>query len=172
MNPAIRLDVNALRTDITAHGSRLQNLEAATHTMSEQAKTSTLVVTRQGNMLLALRRQTEDLDNRGRWSNIRIRGLPEPPAKGDVEATLTDLFLDILGPDMPDTLTFDRVHRANRPCMADNTPRDVIYCLHQYRHNAHVEGPQGHAAYHSTTLRSGHPVQMGISFCPTSKKPE
>ncbi|CAH2224076.1 Hypothetical predicted protein [Pelobates cultripes] len=87
----IRLDVTALRTEIIAHG-RLQNLEETTQVNAERAVTTNTVVIRQGNMLLALWRQMEDLENRGHRSNIRVRGLPEPPTEEDVEVTLKALF--------------------------------------------------------------------------------
>ncbi|CAH2293435.1 Hypothetical predicted protein, partial [Pelobates cultripes] len=82
--------------------------------------------------------KTEDLDNRSRRSNIRMRGLPEPSTEEDVEASLKALFREILGADMPDSITFDRTHRANRPRPADNTPRDVICCLHNYKHKEKI----------------------------------
>ncbi|CAH2306707.1 Hypothetical predicted protein [Pelobates cultripes] len=135
LHAAIRFEVAALRSEIKAHGGRLQTLEETVRETAERAGTNTTATTRQGYMLLALRRQTEDLDNRSSRSNISVRGLPEPSTEEDVEATLKALFREILGADMPDTLTFDRAHRANRPRLADSTPRDVICCLHNYKHS-------------------------------------
>ncbi|CAH2293436.1 Hypothetical predicted protein [Pelobates cultripes] len=136
LHAAIRFEVAALRSEITAQDGRLQNLEETMREATERAGTNTTATTRQGHMLLALRRQTEDLDNRSRRSNIR--GLPEPSTEEDVEATLKALFWEILGADMPDSITFDRAHRANRPRPADNTPRDVICCLHNYKHKEKI----------------------------------
>ncbi|CAH2222648.1 Hypothetical predicted protein [Pelobates cultripes] len=138
LHTAIHFEVAALKSEITVHGGRLQKLEETVRDTVEKAGTNTTVTTRQGNMLLALRRQTEDLDNRGRRSNIRVRGLPEPSTEEDMEATLKALFREILGADMPDNLAFDRAHRANRPRLADNIPRDIICCLHHYKHKESI----------------------------------
>ncbi|CAH2307365.1 Hypothetical predicted protein [Pelobates cultripes] len=138
LHVAIRLEVTALRAEMTAHSGRLQTLEGNMQEAMGRTGTTTTAVTRQGNMLLALRRQTEDLDNRGRRSNIRVRGLPEPQAEEDIEATLKALFQAILGEDLPADLTFDRAHRANRPRIPDGTPRDAICCLHHYKHKERI----------------------------------
>ncbi|CAH2285575.1 Hypothetical predicted protein [Pelobates cultripes] len=138
LHAAIRLEVTALRAEMTTHNGRLQTLEGNMQETMGRTGTTTTAVTRQGNMLLALRRQTEDLDNRGRRSNIRVRGLPEPQADEDIEATLKALFQTILGEDLPADLTFDRAHRANRPRIPDGTPRDAICCLHHYKHKERI----------------------------------
>ncbi|CAH2224161.1 Hypothetical predicted protein [Pelobates cultripes] len=103
LHAAIRTKVTALRSDMTEHYSRLQHLEATTQAYTAQAEASTLAITRQGNMLLTLKRHTEDLDNRGR----RVRGLPEPAGEEDVEAILRTLFRGILGAEAPATIKFD-----------------------------------------------------------------
>ncbi|CAH2296789.1 Hypothetical predicted protein, partial [Pelobates cultripes] len=65
---------------------------------------------RQGNMLLALRRQTEDLDIRSHRSNIRVRGLPELQSLENITS-----ILEILGTDAPTCLEFDRTHWMTQP---------------------------------------------------------
>ncbi|CAH2311136.1 Hypothetical predicted protein [Pelobates cultripes] len=120
LHAAIRTEVTLLRSDMTAHDSRLQHLETTTQAY-------TLAKTRQENMLLALRRHTEDLDNRGRRSNIRVRGLPEPAGEEDVEAILGTLFRGILGAEAPATIEFDRAHRANRLRTTDG--HEILYAV-------------------------------------------
>ncbi|CAH2300915.1 Hypothetical predicted protein [Pelobates cultripes] len=133
LHAVIRTEVTAIKADIATQACRLQAMEASVQSTTAQAETTNLAITRQGNMLLALRRQAEDLDNRGRRSNIRIRGLPESAGEEDVEATLQTLFREILGTEAPETIEFDRAHRANRARAADNTPRDIVCCLHTYK---------------------------------------
>ncbi|CAH2284542.1 Hypothetical predicted protein [Pelobates cultripes] len=65
--------VTALRTDMEAQDGRIQALETQAQATQRQASAADTALTRQGNMLLALRRQVEDLDNRSRRSNIRVR---------------------------------------------------------------------------------------------------
>ncbi|CAH2322499.1 Hypothetical predicted protein [Pelobates cultripes] len=135
LHTAIRLEVTALRSEITAPSGRFHIREETMQETTGRVGTTTTAVTRQGNLLLALRRQAEDLDNRGRRSNIRVRGLPEPQTEEDIETTLKALFRDILG---EDNVMFDRAHRANRPRIPDGTPRDAICCLHHYKHNEQI----------------------------------
>ncbi|CAH2291630.1 Hypothetical predicted protein [Pelobates cultripes] len=79
--------VTALRTDMEAQDGRIQALETQAQATQRQASAADTALTRQGNMLLALRRQVEDLDNRSRRSNIRqsrtgywnhLTGNPDP----------------------------------------------------------------------------------------------
>ncbi|CAH2223222.1 Hypothetical predicted protein, partial [Pelobates cultripes] len=133
LHEAICLEVAMLGNDIAAQGNRIQVLKVAEQAMTGLIEADNPAITRQGTILLNLRRQAEDLDNRGRRSNIRIRNLPEPNGDENVEATLTTLLEEILGPDTPPSITFDRAHRATRPRTADNSPRDIICCLHEYR---------------------------------------
>ncbi|CAH2222452.1 Hypothetical predicted protein [Pelobates cultripes] len=122
--------VTALRTDMEAQGGRIQALETQALESQHQATAADTALTRQGNMLLALRRQVEDLDNRSRRSNIRVRGVPEGEGPENVEELLTALFLQILRTDAPPNIRFERAHRALRPRIRDGDPRDIICCLH------------------------------------------
>ncbi|CAH2245177.1 Hypothetical predicted protein [Pelobates cultripes] len=124
--------VTALRTDMEAQGGRIQALETQALESQHQATAADTALTRQGNMLLALRRQIEDLDNRSRRSNIRVRGVPEGEGPENVEELLTALFLQILGTDAPPNIRFERAHRALRPRIRDGDPRDIICCLHSF----------------------------------------
>ncbi|CAH2277495.1 Hypothetical predicted protein [Pelobates cultripes] len=88
----------------------------------------TLATTRQGNLLLDLHRQVEDLDNRGRRNNIRVRGLPEAEGESPQEI-LTGLFTHLLGEAAPEDFGIVRAHRALRAPRRDGLPRDLICAL-------------------------------------------
>ncbi|CAH2321600.1 Hypothetical predicted protein [Pelobates cultripes] len=75
---AVREEISALLTDLAAVEVRVDALETEAQVCRNQHWATGLVTTRQGNLLLTLRRQVEDLENRSRRQNIRIRGLPEP----------------------------------------------------------------------------------------------
>ncbi|CAH2305805.1 Hypothetical predicted protein [Pelobates cultripes] len=107
--------VTALRTDMEAQGSRIQALETQAQTMRRQTSAADTALTRQGNMLLALRRHVEDLDNGSHRSNIRVRGVPDQEGTENAEALLTGLFRQILGGEAPAEIRFERAHRALRP---------------------------------------------------------
>ncbi|CAH2300905.1 Hypothetical predicted protein [Pelobates cultripes] len=133
LHEVIRSEVATLQRDLTAQDGRIQTLEGTQQTAATRIEATNAAIARQGAMLLQIRRQTEDLDNRGRRSNIRIHNIPEAPGEEDVGAMLTDLFREILGPDAPQHFDFDRAHRALRPRTTENPLRDIICCLHEYR---------------------------------------
>ncbi|CAH2224837.1 Hypothetical predicted protein [Pelobates cultripes] len=81
--------------------------------------------------MAALEDGLEDLNNRSRRNNIRIRGLPETVTMEQLVPTLHNIF-KTLAPDLtPQEMELDRAHRALRPQnLGASTPRDVITRLH------------------------------------------
>ncbi|OCU00185.1 hypothetical protein XELAEV_18005957mg [Xenopus laevis] len=98
-------------------------LEMATlHSRSQSA---------QNKLLYSLQKRIDDLDNRGRCCNLRIRGLPEQVDGVSLQATAMKIFNHIL--EQPDTMEFERIHRALRPKgLPTDKPRDVICCLTRF----------------------------------------
>ncbi|CAH2285594.1 Hypothetical predicted protein [Pelobates cultripes] len=126
---ALREELAGLRTDLTALEGRVEEVEATAQDCAQQRQATEMAVTRQGNLLLTIRRQVEDLENRSRRSNIRVRGLPETDAS-PLTSTLEALFQHILGAEAPDAIRFVRAYRALGPTRQDGSHRDVICCLH------------------------------------------
>lgn len=75
----------------------------------------------------------DDLENRSKRYNFRIRGLPE--SIKDVQAAECSFIKDKgTFPDIPDhCLELDRVHRALQPPSSDGLPRDFVTKPHFYR---------------------------------------
>lgn len=75
--------------------------------------------------------QVEDLDNRNRRHNIRLRGVPESVT--DLMPMVSKIFHNLL-PDRPSSaFTCDRIHRALRPKPTpDKPPRDIIMCMKDF----------------------------------------
>lgn len=75
--------------------------------------------------------QVEDLDNRNRRHNIRLRGVPETVT--DLMQTVSKIFHNLL-PDKPmSAFKCDRIHRALRPKPTpDKPPRDIIMCMKDF----------------------------------------
>ncbi|CAH2330840.1 Hypothetical predicted protein [Pelobates cultripes] len=110
--PAMREELAGLRSDLTTLDTRV---EASVAQICQQRHRATeIAATHQGNMLLTLRRQVEDLENRSRHQNIRVRGLPEHDTT-PVVTTLEALFQQILGPTAPAEMKFDWAHGPNSP---------------------------------------------------------
>lgn len=76
---------------------------------------------------MQLQMQQEDLENRERRQNLRIRGVPENVPDKEIHPFILDLFVT-LAPHIPDIdWRLDRAHRslAPKPPPGAN-PRDII----------------------------------------------
>ncbi|CAH2220401.1 nucleoside diphosphate kinase 7 [Pelobates cultripes] len=122
---ALRGELADMRSDIAALENRVEEVETTAQGCQEQHRATEVAVTRQGNMLLTLRRQVEDLENRSRRNNIRVRGLPESDSD-QLQVSLSALFQQLLGDQAPDTFHIERAHRALGPMRQDGSPRDAI----------------------------------------------
>ena len=75
--------------------------------------------------------QVEDLDNRNRRQNIRIRGIPESTT--DLLPAVSQIFHGLLPEKQSSAFACDRIHRALRPKPTpENPPRDVIMCMKDF----------------------------------------
>ncbi|CAH2330124.1 Hypothetical predicted protein [Pelobates cultripes] len=128
LRAVIREEIAAVRADLTALEHRVDALDAERIQNAHRQQAVDLATTRQGNLLLDLRRQVEDLDNRGRRNNIRVRGLPEAEGESPQEI-LTGLFTHLLGEAAPEDFGIVRAHRALRAPRRDGLPRDLICAL-------------------------------------------
>ncbi|CAH2283964.1 Hypothetical predicted protein [Pelobates cultripes] len=117
----------ALREELAGLHADLTTLEQKVARWRPQHSAIETLVNWQGNMLINFRRQIEDLENRSRHNNIRIRGLLEMDA-APLTATLEALFKQILGADPPEGIRFNRAHRALGPARQDGSLQDVVCC--------------------------------------------
>ncbi|CAH2253645.1 Hypothetical predicted protein [Pelobates cultripes] len=118
LHAALKAEVAGIRADITRHDARITAMEQRIENAEGRHMATDTAIKRQGDLLLALRRQREDLDNRGRRNNMR--GMPEADSAGEnVAETLTQLFRIILREEAPDHFRFDRAHRDLRPRTAE-----------------------------------------------------
>uniref|UniRef100_A0A8C5PU82 Uncharacterized protein n=1 Tax=Leptobrachium leishanense TaxID=445787 RepID=A0A8C5PU82_9ANUR len=77
--------------------------------------------------LADMKRRLDDLDNRGRRHNMRIRGLPETVPMEELRDCVQAILVRLLGDSEVSTVPLDRCHRALRPPPPAGTPpRDVI----------------------------------------------
>lgn len=84
------------------------------------------------DMISSMQLRMEDMEDRSRRSNLRLRGLPEPEEREDLHEMVRDIFSNVLDSSISKPVLIDRVHRAQGPKLADpKRPRDVI-CQIQY----------------------------------------
>ncbi|CAH2293861.1 Hypothetical predicted protein [Pelobates cultripes] len=110
LRTAVREEIAALCTDLSAVEVRVEALETEAQASGTQHQAAELATTRQGNLLLSLRRQVEDLVNR-------------LPCRKRSQLSFSSFWAKI---------QYDRIHRALGPPQPDGCPRDVLCCLHSY----------------------------------------
>ncbi|KAJ1114206.1 hypothetical protein NDU88_002445 [Pleurodeles waltl] len=82
---------------------------------------------------LELQHQLEDLENRSRSSNIRIKGVPPQAVTGKLEDFVERLFRHV-APDLRDqTLVLDGTHRVGRMTSSPGQAQDRLTRLHHYK---------------------------------------
>lgn len=122
---------NSLSQEISALGSRTDKLE----TKHDELTLAYNELSREHEALSSsfslLQSQVEDLDNRNRRNNLRLRGIPE--SYTDLIPTANRIFKSLL-PEQDDfAFICDRIHRALRPKPpADKPPRDIVLCMKDF----------------------------------------
>uniref|UniRef100_A0A8C5LNE8 Uncharacterized protein n=1 Tax=Leptobrachium leishanense TaxID=445787 RepID=A0A8C5LNE8_9ANUR len=127
----------AIRAEVQAVGARTAALEDAVTTLS---RGHNAVVHRSNGMverILQLEQQVEDLSNRSRRNNLRIRGLPESVPSAALKDTVVGMLLTLLPEFTTEQLLLDRIHRALRARAAPPAgPRDVVFRFHYFTSKA------------------------------------
>ncbi|KAJ1117583.1 hypothetical protein NDU88_005781 [Pleurodeles waltl] len=77
--------------------------------------------------------QLDDLENRLRRSNIRIKGVPAQAVTGALEDFVVCLFCHLAPALKQPNIVLDRTHRAGRPARTLGQATTVLTCLHYYK---------------------------------------
>uniref|UniRef100_A0A8C5LKX5 Uncharacterized protein n=1 Tax=Leptobrachium leishanense TaxID=445787 RepID=A0A8C5LKX5_9ANUR len=127
LQESLLTEIRGLRKEL---GS-LQHVKTAQARHTEITTSHTNALQSQHPILQTMTRHLEDLENRGRRNNIRVRGLPElEQSPSDLKRTLLCLFNGLLQRDSDTDIEFERLHRALRPKgPPEAPPRDVVCCL-------------------------------------------
>ena len=122
-----------LRKEIDQLGERTDTLEIKFDELTQYVHVLEEDNAAMKNTLSQLQLQQEDLENRERRQNLRIRGIPESVTDKELRPYLLALFVT-LAPHIPDIdWRLDRAHRslAPKPPSGSN-PRDVVVRFHYY----------------------------------------
>lgn len=119
-----------LRSDFQTVTRRISDVEETTQHHAAAIRQVQGTYDAQLTHLLDLHRHIEDLDNRGRRHNIRVRGVPENNDPGLLQQTVSNIFNELIDRPADSPIEMERIHRALRPQPRDNEPpRDVICCI-------------------------------------------
>lgn len=130
---ACKSEICALRTDIQQMSQRMSDMDDERSVIKQNVHEVQTKYSVHANVIRDLQRQIEDLDNRGRRNNIRIKGLPKPDGVEDLDAIVTEIFNDLLDNPPSTKIDLDRAHRALRARGSSTSPRDVICRVHFYK---------------------------------------
>ncbi|KAM9319805.1 neutral amino acid uniporter 4-like [Gastrophryne carolinensis] len=121
---AYKKDIAEVRGHLQALDTRVTSRQSA-----NEAAIADLVqrVEAQNVQILQLQLQHDDLENRHRRNNLRLRGIPEASTGEDVKQIITTIFNKLLDRDAETPIEIDRAHRALGPRNPDpSRPRDVF----------------------------------------------
>ena len=131
---ALAAAISELRLDLRSLTDRVSQTETVIEDHESALRRCTRKVDDHALQMRDMNRHMEDLDNRGRRQNLRVRGLPESVEGDLISQSVVGLFNSIL--DRPPQTDIDlvRIHRALRPKGKEaDPPRDVICCLADFR---------------------------------------
>lgn len=121
----VKTELNTINTRVTTGENLTSALEARVLSL-EQARESQAIEVQEMQLHI------EEMEDRSRRNNLRLRGIPEATGSEDLAETVTAIFHRLLETPPP-TLEIDRVHRTLGPRSADPArPRDVLCRLHRY----------------------------------------
>ncbi|DBA13690.1 TPA: hypothetical protein GDO54_018641 [Pyxicephalus adspersus] len=102
--------------------------------LSSRMSSHDAILERQAAQINTLYLMQDDVENRNRCNNIRIRGLPETVPNAELYNAAYAIFAKLLAIPPDVDIELDRVHRTLGPRGRDpQRPRDVICRVHFYR---------------------------------------
>lgn len=135
----IKAAVEDLRADLGALAGRVSEVEDKEEASRGAIKTLDKIAWSHNRHLVEMSRHLEDLDNRGRRNNLRVRGIPESVEQEEIPTALTTIFNQLL--QVPEETPIDlvRAHRALRPkAQEDQAPRDIVCCLADFKQKEEI----------------------------------
>ncbi|CAH2281732.1 Hypothetical predicted protein [Pelobates cultripes] len=130
----VREEVAQLRADLSNVEARMSVAEAETRALRTDLEQTNTAVTTQEADIAHLTTWVDDLDNRGRRMNLRVRGVREGGPAENIPELLRQIFSQVLGNQNMPRLGLVRAHRALRPIPPpEDQPRDIVCCLDNFQ---------------------------------------
>lgn len=125
-------DIQEIRAEIQGISDRVDSGESSLTILTQRVSALERTQASQTATAVDLQLHMEDLEDRSRRKNLRLRGLPEATGSEDLEATVVAIFQKVLGT-APPKLELDQVHRTLGPKSPDpDRPRDELCRIHRY----------------------------------------
>ncbi|OCT78735.1 hypothetical protein XELAEV_18029824mg, partial [Xenopus laevis] len=133
MTDEIRSELHGIKQELESVGARTDSLERNQTKLVSNHKLHRAIILKQSKEIEELHRHVEDLQNRSRRNNIRVRGVPETVQKDAILPTLLQIFNGILEREAHTVIPIDRAHRVYKPRNAPpDAPRDILCCINDF----------------------------------------
>lgn len=140
INTSVAREMVTVNAAIESLTDRVEDLEADIITLAEERKLYFKTNEELTRQLFEQGKKIDDLENRTRRNNLKIRGIPPSIQQKDLKNYLQKLFARLLNIEDEETIRIDRAHRLGTKTYvsASHTPRDVICCLQSYEKKADI----------------------------------
>ncbi|XP_066444700.1 uncharacterized protein [Eleutherodactylus coqui] len=126
MSPVLA-ELAEIKEEVRHMGRRVEELEGASAIVTSHALSMADILKEQHLQINKMLLMQEDLENRNRRNNLRIKGLPESWAPDVLKKVLLEIFADLVGSEKAGAINIERAHRALRPQpAAAEPPRDIV----------------------------------------------
>lgn len=130
----LTLAMSDVRNKVCSITSHVDGIEASSHKQNRDLHRLQTITSSHASVLLSVKRHLQDLDNRGRRQNLRLRCLPESVDTANLEHAVTEIFNLLLECPPESPIAFEHLHRALQPLAGPNDPsRNIVCCLVEYR---------------------------------------
>ncbi|KAJ1163976.1 hypothetical protein NDU88_004423 [Pleurodeles waltl] len=129
----IAAEVKEMKQEVVELEQRIDTLEQSQDAQEEELDCHKRELLALQDKNQELQYQTEDLENRSRCSNIRIKGVPSQAVTGKLEDFVERLFRYV-APDLKDqTVLLDKTNRVGQPARSPGQAQNILTCLHDYK---------------------------------------
>ncbi|KAM9315500.1 uncharacterized protein PAF06_006460 [Gastrophryne carolinensis] len=126
-------EIAAVRQEVAHVASRVQVLEAEGPSYDSRIRAIEARCDSQEATIKTCHLHLDDLENRSRRNNLRIRGIPETQGMENIKEIVTTLFNDVLDRDLSTPIELDRAQRALGPRSTDPAfPTDIVCRVHLF----------------------------------------
>lgn len=125
--------LQAVKSDVQALSVRLHTGESSVSALETRVSALESSLADCMDASISLQLHLEDLEDRSRWSNLRLRRRSEAMGSEDLRDSVTAIFHKVLSTSLPEDIELDRVHWTLGPRSPDaDRPRDVVCRVHHY----------------------------------------
>lgn len=127
-----RRDIQEVRGEVSSLSERVTLGEMAVSSLEDRVSALEQAQDSHKDSAISLQLHLEEIEDRSRRNNLRLRGIPEAVGSDQLAETVKEIFRTALD-ESGTEIELNRVHRTLGPRPSDpSNPRDVVCRLHRY----------------------------------------